>query len=49
VLFNAAGKREVTLRASNRAYKDQVVSADLLRIAGVYRGLVRSAVSSQRR
>jgi repressor LexA len=47
VLFDPAGKREVTLRASNTAYKDRVVSADVLKIAGVYRGLVRNTVQKR--
>lgn len=49
VFFDPSGKRVVTLRASNTAYKDSVVSADVLKIAGVYRGLVRSTVPKRNR
>lgn len=35
------GSGRVTLRASNPRHRDRVVRAEELRIAGVYRGLVR--------
>jgi repressor LexA len=35
------GSRNVLLRASNPAYADQNVKSDAMRIAGVFRGLVR--------
>ncbi len=41
VLFQPGGRRQVTLRASNRKYPDRNVDADDVKIAGVFRGLIR--------
>lgn len=35
------GKANITLRASNRSYKDVVVPAKQVTVAGVYKGLIR--------
>ena len=40
-VFFTAATREVTLRASNPRYPDMRVTADEVKIAGVFRGLVR--------
>lgn len=42
-VFFSAKKKQVTLRASNPKYPDLVVSADQVKVAGVFRGLIRNA------
>ena len=36
------GRGKITLKASNPKYKDIIVPAEELKIAGVFRGLIRS-------
>lgn len=48
-VFFELGKAKATLRASNPSYKDINVKVEELKIAGVYRGLVRDAHSTSHR
>lgn len=48
-VFFEPKKKEVILRACNRKYRDIIVPADELKIAGVFRGLIRDENSATHR